>query len=123
MGFFSWKTQDTDRSIANQYSNRPTFKVVMTDNNGNRWIEENYEGYGLFGGKDFYELLAEMNGYQTREKGISLAFSDNVYLTPNLSEDENWEWRNEEPQNCEAQGYFYDDDEEEDYWNDYESDY
>ena len=26
MGFFSWKTMDTDESIANQYSNRKTFR-------------------------------------------------------------------------------------------------
>ena len=32
MGFFSWKTQDTDRSIANNYSTRKTFTVVMIDN-------------------------------------------------------------------------------------------
>ena len=32
MGFFSWRTQDTDRSIANDYSNRKTFTVVMIDN-------------------------------------------------------------------------------------------
>lgn len=121
MGFFSWKTQDTGRSIANKYSNRPTFRVVMTDDNGNRWIEEDYEGYGVFGGKDYYELLAEMNGYQSREKGIELEFSGDIYSAPNLSEDENWEWRNEVPQNCQSQGYFYDDDDdEEDYWLDNE---
>ena len=59
MGFFSWKTQDTDTSIANAHSNRATFKVQMIDNNGNVWTENNYDGYGVFGGKDFYELLAE----------------------------------------------------------------
>lgn len=41
MGFFSWKTQDTDRSIANNYSKQPTFPVYMTDNKGNRWEEVN----------------------------------------------------------------------------------
>ena len=46
MGFFSWKTQDTDRSIANNYSNKSVFSVTMTDNKGNRWHEHNYEGYG-----------------------------------------------------------------------------
>jgi len=90
MGFFSWKTQDTDTSIANAHSNRATFKVQMIDNNGNVWTENNYDGYGVFGGKDFYELLAEMNGVVERDKvqlqgeaytdymrnkGIDLAFS------------------------------------------------
>jgi len=61
MGFFSWKTQDTKRSIANIYSNHYAVEVTMTDNKGNKWLEKNYEGYGVFGGKDYYQLLAEMN--------------------------------------------------------------
>ena len=68
MGFFSWKTQDTDRSIANNYSTRKTFTVVMIDNKGNKWVEQSYEGYGVFGNKDYYELLAEMNGVVERDK-------------------------------------------------------
>jgi hypothetical protein len=84
MGFFSWRTQDTDVSIANQHSTRDTFTVVMLDDKGNKWYEQNYDGYGVFGGKDYYELLAEMNGwvsvsdeYDTegmRMRGIELAF-------------------------------------------------
>ena len=60
MGFFSWKTQDTKRSIANRYSNRKTFTVYMVNPvTKEAFIESNYEGYGEFGGKDFYELVAE----------------------------------------------------------------
>ena len=88
MGFFSWNTQDTDKSIANQYSNRKTFRVQMMDNKGNVWTEDNYDGYGRFGGKDYYELLAEMNGFtsdktgdeytdEARGDGITLAFDGN----------------------------------------------
>lgn len=62
MGFFSWKTQDTNKSIASRHSSRKTTPVYLLDNKGNHWLESNYEGYGEFGGKDFYELLAEMNG-------------------------------------------------------------
>lgn len=107
MGFFSWKTQDTNKSIANQHSIRPTFRVVMHDNKGNKWIEDNYEGYGEFGGKDFYELLAEMNGKTSRDEGIDLAFSDQAYRSPNLTETEDWKWRDKEPENCKYQGFFY----------------
>ena len=46
MGFFSWETQDTNKSIANRFSKKPLFSVTMTDNKGNRWHEHNYEGYG-----------------------------------------------------------------------------
>jgi hypothetical protein len=143
MGFFSWRTQDTDRSIANNYSTRKTFTVVMIDNKGNKWVEQSYEGYGVFGGKDFYELLAEMNGFvsekgltyeidseaytdEARGFGISLAFKDNGsgiatkgVLYPNLIEQaEGWVYNESGPDNCEYQGYFYDetdyDDEESD---------
>ena len=142
MGFFSWRTQDTDRSIANKYSNRKTFPVVMIDNKGNKWVEQDYEGYGVFGGKDYYELLAEMNGVEIdkdienyedkmRAAGISLAFSkgnhsgvgtEGVYY-PNLIEKaDGWVYQMAGPDSCESQGYFYGDDENNDYWDD-EEDY
>jgi len=144
MGFFSWKTQDTDKSIANEHSNRKTFRVQMMDNKGNVWTEDNYDGYGRFGGKDFYELLAEMNGFVSqmeyeknsweytdvaRNYGIGLAFSknngsgvgtDGVFY-PNLVEQaDGWTYEMRGPDSCDFQGYFYDD---EDYTgeDDYES--
>jgi len=113
MGFFSWKTQDTDRSIANSYSGRETFTVYMTDDKGNKWKEDNYEGYGVFGGKDYYELLAEMNGKAGRYDGISLAYSGEQIKYPNLSEAEDWPYIEIGPEICPDQGYFYDDGEEE----------
>jgi hypothetical protein len=114
MGLFSWKTQDTDRSIPCEGASRPTFKVVMHDNNGKKWIEDCYEGYGVFGGKDYYELLAEMNGeersdLESREDGINIAFGKKPFIAPNLTETEDWEWIDEKPKNCEYQGHFYDD--------------
>jgi hypothetical protein len=129
MGFFSWLTQDTGESIANRYSNRKTFTVYMTDNKGNRWKEEDYEGYGVFGGKDYYELVAEMNGLPSdRDAGIDLAFQNSPSgenpdcLFPNLSEapDWKWEWENEAPMSCPDQGYFYPQDEDDDYEDLYE---
>ena len=118
MGFFSWNTQDTDRSIANSYSYKSTFRVVMTDHKGNKWVEHNYEGYGTFGGKDYYELLAEMNGLSSRDEGCDLAFKDSPSgtnpdcLHPNLSESIGWKWLNEIPKCCEFQGFFYQEEEQ-----------
>ena len=116
MGFFSWKTQDTNRSIANSSSRRETFRVIMTDDKGNKYVEDNYEGYGVFGGKDYYRLLAEMNGLGSdRSKGISLAFSKSRsgvsegVIYPSLSECGNY-YNGESPDDCEFQGFFYDDD-------------
>ena len=55
-GQFSWFTQDTDQQIGSEDENTLPF-VYMHDNKGNKWLEKNYEGYGVFGGKDYYELL------------------------------------------------------------------
>ena len=120
----------------------------MIDNKGNVWTETQYDGYGVFGGKDYYELLAEMNGFvsdkyekgtdeytnEARGFGISLAFSkdnhsgvgtEGVYY-PNLVEEANgWVYEMAGPDSCEFQGYFYydeDEDENEDSWDD-EEDY
>lgn len=136
MGFFSWKTSDAGKSIPNRYcESKSTFPIVMVDNKGNYWIEENYEGYGVFGGKDYYELVAEMNNCamgetnKDRLTGINLIFEDN----PSGSE---WEcykrgiklpvivhkdyfdkyvdsyvslWEDLPPAEiCDSQGYFYD---------------
>ena len=139
MGFFSWNTMDTDRSIPSQYSNRKTFRVQMMDNKGNVFTEDNYEGYGRFGGKDYYELLAEMNGFtsdktgdeytdEARGEGIALAFDGNgsgvgtegVYY-PNLVEQaKGWRYEMGGPDSCDFQGYFYDEEDldgEDDYEN------
>ena len=121
MGVFSWHTNDTDRSIPNRYSPRDTFTVHMIDDKGHCYTESNYEGYGVFGGKDYYELLGEMNypeakGLDTdpdklRTMAIDLEFQyaddDNVKW-PNLVEDPDREWQNEQPKRCQYQGHFYD---------------
>lgn len=121
MGFFSWMTQDTDKSIANQYSTRATFPVDMMDDKGNVWHEPKYEGYGVFGGKDYYELLAEMNGGSDRLEGITMAFKDNPsgdntpdIKYPNLVERaEGWTYQPLGSVTCPDQGFFYGDDEDE----------
>ena len=107
MGFFSWITQDTDESIANLFSNRKTFSVTMTDNKGRTWTEKDYKGYGVFGGKDYYELLDEMNGGNgDRDRGIDLAFGDEPFKAPSLSRCGAY-YDGVEPDRCPDQGYFY----------------
>lgn len=121
MGMFSWKTNDTNKSISNSSSSRGTFTVYLMDNKGNKWKEDNYEGYGVFGGKDYFELLSEMNGCSKRETGINIEHSDNreKYVFPNLVENPNWEWINKQPESCEYQGCFYYNDDNEEYYEDY----
>jgi len=74
-GQFSWFTQDTEEQIGSEKENTLPF-VYMHDDKGNKWLEKNYEGYGEFGGKDYYELLDQMNGGDgDRSEGISKAFN------------------------------------------------
>jgi hypothetical protein len=76
MGFFSWKTADTDESIANEFTDhenagRPVFLLQPDGQAPIR--EDSYEGYGTFGGVDAYEWLSEMNiGVKDRDLGIAL---------------------------------------------------
>ena len=109
MGFFSWRTSDTHASISNKYSSRHAFAVKMLDNQGNEWEEKQYEGYGDFGGRDYYELLAHMNGLVTRSEGIRLAHSGEACLRPKLvtaSCSIAWSALPDSTA-CEYQGYFY----------------
>lgn len=126
MGFFSWKTSDTDRSIANNYSGHPTFDVYMITPEGQVFTEKDYEGYGEFGGKDYYQLLAELNGVKDRAAGADLVFNENptgddtpgvIYpkLVEYLEKDVVSQYNSPpNPRSCEYQGYFYDD-EQKDY--------
>ena len=111
MGFFSWKTSDTNKSIPNIYSGRDPVPVKMLDDKGNAGIESAYEGYGDFGGMDYYALVAQMHGHEPdRDIGITIAFSDNPNPLPKLVESGCEEYYEDLPDSpmCEYQGYFYD---------------
>ena len=106
-GQFSWMTQDTGDQIGSEKQN--TIDVYMYDNQGNQWYENRYEGYGEFGGMDYYELLARMNGYseedlkkgqEMRGIGIDLAFNKlktkdkgRKVLFPALVADGKYNWK------------------------------
>lgn len=117
MGQFSWITQDTFESIRNNggesASSARKRKAYMHDNKGNVWEEKDYEGYGVFGGKDFFQLVAEMNNLEgltgevdkDRDKGIELVYSEKPYISPNLTRRKDWKWENKAPQDCPNQGW------------------
>lgn len=106
-GQFSWMTHDTGKQIGSEREN--TIDVWMYDNEGNSWYEDRYEGYGEFGGMDYYELLAKMNGYseedlekgqEMRGIGIDLAFGKlktkdkkRKVLFPALSSSPKYNWK------------------------------
>jgi hypothetical protein len=114
MGFFSWHTNDTDEPIWNVHTGKHK-TAYMIDNKGNSWREDEYDGYGDFGGKDFYELLAEMNGLPScRNQGLSLAFHrpPKPYLSPNLVTRSGVGWRDVKPRDHVGQGFHtYEEDE------------
>jgi len=120
-GQFSWFTQDTNQQIGSEEENTLP-SVYMFDNKGNKWLEKRYEGYGDFGGKDYYELLAQMNGMANpdRSEGISLAFSGKKgILYPALVVNPNFDWKNhdftEEAPNDPNQSWYADEEDDDDY--------
>lgn len=125
MGCFSFLLCDTGESIKIDGKK----KIYMKDNNGNVFIEENYEGYGVFGGKDIYLLFAQMNNLTVEDTGIdedfdmedydeedptgklrdlaiNIWFSNDTdsYIFPNLLE-KNIKWVNKKPKDCPHQGW------------------
>ena len=114
MGMFSWHTTDNKTVIWNKNSLYETKPIYMIDNKGNEWVEHDYEGYGCFGGKDYYELVAEMNGEaegiteSDRLIGIDISFEreNSKYIFPNLVCKPNKKWRNVKPRDHMGQGFY-----------------
>lgn len=127
MGFFSFKTTDTGDSISNRHSSLGTFPTVMVDNKGNAYYQQSYDGYGVFGGKDIFVLIAEMNGFEWNEEvdpdsefkrmrdigidlyyeGSSRVIHPNIFGSGPQGNNITWEWKDVPLLPCEYQGYFY----------------
>ena len=128
-GQFSWMTQDSNKQIGSEKQN--TIDVYMYDNEGNKWKETRYDGYGNFGGMDFYDLVATMNGYDAdREKGIDLAFGKlktkdkkRKTLFPALVEDPRYNWKRhnftEQPENDPNQSWYQEEEDDRYGYDDY----
>lgn len=76
-GQFSWMTHDRGEQIGSEREN--TIDVWMFDNEGNMWYEKGYEGYGVFGNMDYYELVAKMNGYSEEDLDIKVGKRNKIY--------------------------------------------
>lgn len=74
MGTFSWITRDSFRSIPNVFCDYDCFTVYMHSPDGRKWKDTEYMGYGVFGGKDYYKVMAEINGLYDREDAIELYY-------------------------------------------------
>lgn len=97
MGQFSWISADTGQAIRNNIpKGKQTVTMVYYDLNEveHRVTENDYEGYGEFGGMDFYEVLSWMNPTHggvdedevehTRDRGIDIYFGDASFKSPQL---------------------------------------
>lgn len=125
MGFFSWNTVDTNRSIANVNSGRKTFTVFVLQPNGLPTIkEEAYDGYGVFGGYDVYALFAKWNVpdkcngdvEHDRLVGIDYYFANKEHKFPIKIVENPYTTYEEtigESSQCNYQGFFYPDEEDE----------
>ena len=112
MGFFSWKTSDTQKTIWNKHTRKckPVY-LLMPD--GNHIYEPSYDGYGVFGNVDVFVLLAEKNGFTgdfetLRSLGIKL-MDENCPLSFQIkfSFKKNAVYADLEPsQICPSQGFF-----------------
>lgn len=61
MGLFSFITQEGRPIPVQRTKNDRFFTVYMHSPDGRTWKENQYQGYGVFGGKDIYVLIAELN--------------------------------------------------------------
>ncbi|WP_041914351.1 hypothetical protein [Selenomonas ruminantium] len=128
MGFFSWTTSDTERSISNMYSTKGALPVYLLCPDGTKIHEQCYEGYGVFGGSDAYALLArwnapnECNGDDDHDRlvGINLQChrKSEVKFPLKFVEDGSLNYDEvDESEDCPMQGFFYEDEDEgEDEW-------
>lgn len=115
MGFFSWKCAASGESIANVHSGQSKYQsecYMVTPEQ--TYYEPAYNGYGIFGGQDVYALL----GNGDRNKGIDDHFAGDGKFKIKIVLGKHY--NNQayedlpESEDCELQGFFYDDVEYED---------
>ena len=119
MGFVSFKTMDTDESIMNSHSEFPTWVKIITPF-GVACESCTNDGYLRFDGKDYFELLAEINGYTNdssnpeylRVMGLELFynFEDSTQYPKvvSMAYDGDYVDLPHKPQFCPNQGYWDD---------------
>ncbi len=68
MGFFTWTDATIEKPTQNRYGSYKSSQVIGYDGyakvvypDGGELEEQCYQGYGIFGGKDIYELVVDWN--------------------------------------------------------------
>lgn len=127
MGFFSWRTSDTYRSISNVYSSRGALPVYLITPDNEKIYEPCYAGYGVFGGHNVFALLVQWNfpdkctGNEEIDRDIWFNLSpderDNIKFTLKFSENKNKNYDDLRPSSDDYkyQGFFYDDEDDDEY--------
>ncbi len=72
MGFFSWKTADSQESIMNAYTDQCRPVYLLQPDGQPPILEPAYQGYGDFGGVNAYVWLAEHNLDESAREGWSV---------------------------------------------------
>lgn len=127
MGFFSWRTSDTYRSISNAYSSRGSLPVYLITPDNKKIYEPCYEGYGVFGRHDVFALLAQWNfpdkctGNEETDRNIWFNLTpderNNIKFPLKFSENKNKNYDDLRPSSNDYkyQEYFYDDEDDDEY--------
>lgn len=128
MGQFSWLDCKTGEQILDNVS-RKSYVLVPKEFGGGHIEEHCYDGYGRFGGRDVYALVAEWNrpdlcigdDEEDRYIGIGIACYDeqnaSLKYPIKITHDENAVYEECEPSLSDPdQGWKYDDDDEDDEW-------
>lgn len=131
MGVFSWITADTEKSIPveGNLGHKKCFTVYLLAPDGTYYQEDYYQGYGVFGGRDAFALLAQWNepdkcvGDDDKDRSIGIDLRYNrpedmrcpIKIVEELPNDKSrksikaYYNRLGESEDCPYQGYFYDD--------------
>lgn len=86
MGDFTWHVSDGEHLPISLSSAQNPGPVWMLGPNGRKWREDNYEGYGVFGGKNAHDALEEWNKGLTNDtrSGVEMSlrpFGSHFYPT------------------------------------------
>lgn len=123
MGQFSWISNNGEQIRNEFHDGQKVWMSYLDENEQVQTVEEEeYDGYGHFGGLDYYEVLAKMNGKETRSEGIDIAFGPQgdkpkfpqLYTVEPVVDQKHF-WETECP-NDPNQGWLSMEDEDED-WN------
>lgn len=114
MGLFSWECAVTGESIASIHAGKdPEMSKCYLVTPYETYYEEAYQGYGVFDGNDVFELL----GHGDRKEGVAQEFRGVAPFDIKVVLAKNYEGQTynelEASQDCPAQGFFYEEDNEE----------